>query len=151
MFCEDIREEKSGQDMLIGIIPDHVGLSEIPGSMGKVALYVRVHLDATGPRPKRITSRLIAPNAEEVKLPDWTTDTIDRAFSDAATNGMPLVGLLMKAVVGSLHVAQGGIFKAVIDVDGTEYVAANLRVFAGTPPTASQPPASQPAPVPQAS
>jgi hypothetical protein len=143
VFCEDVREEKTGQDTIIGILPDQVGLSEIPGSMGKFGIYLRLHLDAAGPKPKSIQGRLIDPSGKEIALPRWSDETIQRGFSEAAKSGIPLVGLLMKVVFGALHVPQEGLFRVVVNLDGTDFLAANFKASLGSPPNASAPPPLQ--------
>ena len=47
IFCEDIRQEKSEQDTLIGILPDNVNVPSIPGMFPKLGLVVRMHFDVS--------------------------------------------------------------------------------------------------------
>ena len=142
LFCEDLREEKSEQNTLIGILPDNVAVLAFPGVMPKLAIYVRIHLDAASSIPKAIVAKLISTDGQEIDLPSWDMAVIDKAFIDAKANGTPLVGLVLRAVLAPLPISKAGVMVVKAIIDGTEYVAGNLR-FIAAPATASAPPALQ--------
>lgn len=147
LFCEDLREEKSGQDTLIGILPDNVAVPAFPGAMPKLAIYVRIHLDAAAPIPKSIVAKLVLPDGQELDLPPWDKAVIDKGFDDAKANGTPLVGFILRAVLTTLQISKAGVMVLKVTIDGTDYIAANLR-FITIPATASAPPALQSPTVP---
>jgi hypothetical protein len=147
LFCEDLREEKSEQDTLIGILPDNIAVPAFPGAMPKLAIYVRVHLNAASPKPRVIVAKLILPDSQEIDLPSWDMAIIDKGFDEAKANGTPLVGFVLKAVLTAVQISKAGVMVLKVTIDGTDYIAANLR-FVTAPATASAPPALQSPTVP---
>ncbi len=141
VFCEDLREERSGQPILISVFPDTVEVPMIPIVMPKLGLYIRIHLDAGSQPPKTITSKVISSDGSELVLPSWTEDVITKGFDDAKTNAIPLVGLLLNAVLSPFPVNKPGLIVAKILIDGNEYIACNMNVRASA--TSSAQPASQ--------
>jgi hypothetical protein len=144
VFCEDIRQEQSGSDIIIGILPDTLNAvtEHTPGLpiFGKFGIYLRVHLDASLPPPKDISARLVLlPANVEVPLPGWDSKVIEAAFEGSRANDLPLVGLLLKAVSSPFPLREAGKIVAKVKVDGADYIAGQLNV-AFVPPTASPPP-----------
>lgn len=142
VFCEDIREEKSGQDTIIGTLPDNVNMPNVPNIFSRLGLYGRIHLDANAPIPKNIVPRLVAPDGNEVGLPNWQQGIVDQAFVDAKANGFPLVGLILRVAFMNVPVPKTGLFTFKVTIDDTEYIGANLRIVTG-PSTAPVQPVSQ--------
>lgn len=142
IFCEDIREEKSGQDTLVGTLPDNAYVPKVPGVFSRLGLYGRIHLDANGPIPKSIIPRLTTPDGSEMGLPLWEQSVVDGAFRDAKFKETPLVGLILRIAFMNLPIPNVGLFTFRVTIDGTEHIGANLRITTD-PSTASAPPASQ--------
>jgi hypothetical protein len=146
IFCEDIREEKSGQDTIVGILPDNLTISAPVPSVGtalipKLGLYLRVHFDVKD-RPKGLSIRLLSPSDNVVAQSEWQQSVIDKAFDDSAANKMPLVGLIQKLVASPFPVPQAGKIIAIATINGSDYVAGALNVIFPSA-TASAPPAEQ--------
>src|SRR5688572_15722901 len=87
-FCEDIRDEKSGQDTLIGILPDHLAVPAFPGMLPKLGIYVRIHLSLDA-NPKIIRVKLKQPDATFVELAVFDS-LIGSSIKDASDNKLPL-------------------------------------------------------------
>jgi hypothetical protein len=141
IFCEDLREEKSGQDTLIGTIPDNVQ-TNVPGAIPKLCVYGRIHLDAKGDIPKNFTCKVIGSDGHEFILPGWEPSVVDNAFKASREKGMPLVGLIFRAGFHNFPCKKEGNVTVHIAIDGVNYVAANFRVVA-LPSTASPQPSAQ--------
>src|SRR4051794_5934383 len=95
LFCEDIREEKTGQDTLIGILPDNVRVPSFPGAMPKVCVYLRINL----PRDtaiRRAKSRLDLPDGTSFAMANLD-EVLDQAKQGATTHDTPYLGLISKA------------------------------------------------------
>ena len=58
LFCEDIREEKSGQYAIAGILPDRLNVKRLPTVLPKLGIYLRFHLNTAS---KFRTTSLISP------------------------------------------------------------------------------------------
>jgi hypothetical protein len=152
IFCEDIRSEASGQDTIVGTLPDNLKVARPPNEMAmegavqmlpKLGLYLRANLDASQPPPKEVSVGLLNTDNKVIGQSSWTQDVINKAFSDAKANSSPLVGLLLKVVVGPLSIPRQGKITATLSVDGSETVAGTLNIILPDS-TASAPPAVQP-------
>ena len=149
IFCEDIRDEASGQQTLVGILPDNVVLPRLPGILPKLGIYIRVHLDPEGPRPSKLTAFLEHPKGRRVDLPAWKTETIAKGFDDAVANGVPIVGLILKVTIGQFEIDEAGIIVAKVNIDGNDYMAANLRALFDFSAASAKPALQQPSTEPQ--
>jgi hypothetical protein len=133
IFCEDIREEKSGQDIIIGVLPDNLqtGSGQAAGTavFAKLGLYLRVHLDAHAPQPKSLTVRLVLSDGAIMPLQAWAPEVVEKAFLDARATGMPLVGLVLKIVAAPLAIRMAGKIVAIVNVNDSDYVAGALNVI----------------------
>jgi hypothetical protein len=144
IFCEDIREEKTGQDTIIGILPDNMLIPHIPGALPKLCVYVRVHLDIEN-SPQIISASLLNSDGAELALQTWEKSVIDKAFSDAKANAMPVVGLVLKAVMGPFPISAIGKIVSKLRIDDVEFVGGALNlIFSGRTESVPQPSQSEP-------
>jgi hypothetical protein len=153
-FCEDIREEKSGQTTLVGILPDNINVPprppDAPASlqprMPKLGLYVRINLSPDeGVRAMR--TKLKFPDGGEAEMGLIDEATVAKSLQDAIASNLPVAGLLQYAVLQGLAIpTPPGLITGVLEVDGTEHTIAILRFVHEAGPTssnASAPPPSQ--------
>lgn len=155
IFCEDIRSEASGQDTIVGTLPDNLNILHPTTSiaaatpmLSKLGLYLRMNFD-TQQKPKDVEAKLLNTDNSVILTGSWTQDLIDKAFSDAQTNSMPFAGLILKVIVAPLLIPKSGKLTAISIVDGSESVAGaiNLMVHDANvfSPPASQSPFAAPA------
>jgi hypothetical protein len=134
IFCEDIREEKSGQDTIVGTLPDNLNVSSPPpspdavGMLPKFGLYMRINI-STADQPKEVQARLIDPKGTVIAKSDWERSVLDKAFADARANAMPITGLVLKLVAAPFPIVAMGKLTAIAVVDSKEYVAGALNIF----------------------
>src|SRR3954449_3586259 len=60
LFCEDIRQEASGQTSMIGVFPTRISVAEFPFTLPKMMVYGFVRTKLESP-PQSITIKLITP------------------------------------------------------------------------------------------
>jgi hypothetical protein len=144
LFCEDIREEKSGQDTIIGTLPDNLHIAGLPppgptaiAMLPKLGIYLRINVFTDHDRPKDVSAKVLNTKGEIIAQLAWASSVIDKAFADAKANEMPLVGLLLKVVAGPIPITTGKII-ATVTIDGTDYLAGAMNVILSS---ASPPPA----------
>jgi hypothetical protein len=143
VFCEDIREEKSGQDSIIGTLPDNMNIPTaiVPGQQAllpKFGCYLRMNLDPQD-KPKELSVRLVDAQGATITAGGWEQNVLDKAFSDAIANKMPVVGLIFKVIAAPFPIVAAGQITAIAVVNGTDYVAGALNIIAPSA-TASPPP-----------
>jgi hypothetical protein len=134
-FCEDVREEKSGQLTLVGVLPDTINIPRPPpdlpdmmrARMPKLGLYVRVHmsLDYGG---RSMKTKLKFPDGGETPIGVVDEAIIAKAKDDAVAQGLPIAGVIQHAVLQGFAIPNPpGLVTAILEVDGTEHMAAILR------------------------
>jgi hypothetical protein len=117
LFCEDIREERSGQDTIIGVLPDRINITSLPGMLPKLCLYVRVHVsppEEVGP----IVARIIMPDGKTLAEGKMEDEKIEQSRSKAAKDGHPYMGVILKFVIAPLPITQEGRISAEVDIGG---------------------------------
>jgi hypothetical protein len=143
VFCEDIREEQSGQHTLVGIFSDNVNIPELPLFMPKLAIYIRINLDPAI-STRTITTKLKVPGGPELPMANLS-NLIDKSTSQARENGMPYAGLLAKTVFSPFPVQAAGKIEAIVQIEGVEYICGALNVIVSAPVAAPEPSAPAPA------
>jgi hypothetical protein len=124
LFCEDIREEKSGQISLVGIMPDNANIPAPPtpteenkvfqGVLPKLALYVRIHL-ALEDDPGPMLISLVLPNGDAIELTTISEDIIETSKKQAVDKGLPIAGMFSHMVFIGFRVPGSGKLLAVLD------------------------------------
>jgi hypothetical protein len=139
-FCEDIREEKSGQETIVGILPDNFAVPQVPGLIPKLGIYIRMHFDAKS-NAKEFSVRLESPNSNDLMLGSSDENTVSSAIQDANKLGIPFAGVAMKAVFGPFPIKSYGVLRAIVKLDGVDILCALLNIVPTAPSVSEQPPA----------
>jgi hypothetical protein len=137
LFCEDIREEKSGIRTLVGILPDNVYVGNIPGFLPKLCIYFHIHLDSES-NVSSIKARLKFPGAPTIDVATFDA-LIEPTKADAKANGMPFAGFIATAAFVPTRVTQLGKIEAFVEVDGTEYICGALNLVQAQPALSTSP------------
>src|SRR5215208_8095167 len=93
IFCEDIREEQSGQNTIVGTLPDNLVVQAPPTGtpstasavMGKLAVYLRINFDIDD-KPQEVTIKLLNTNGTLLTEGGWDRSVMDKAFADSKAN-----------------------------------------------------------------
>jgi Family of unknown function (DUF6941) len=136
LFCEDIRDERSGQDTMIGIMPDNLTVGQIPAVIPKLGVYFRIQLEKDD-NPRSIKLKLRLPGGGELQMGSLDA-IISQAKAEAETNEMPFAGLIARGVLSPVPISSPGKIEAIVEIDGTEYVCGALRLRKGEVPTPLQ-------------
>ena len=128
IFCEDIREEARSLHTLLGIMPDRMKVTKIPGGFSKLGMYVRVHVPVeTDVGAIDVTIRL--PDETESTLAGFTVDQVKEEQQKARENGMLHAGFIMQLVGAGIPIKQAGRLDLVVSVGGDKCVCGSLRIF----------------------
>src|SRR5260370_33702983 len=106
LFCEDIREEKSGQDTIIGIMPDNINVPTLPAMVSKLGIYIRIQVNENA-NPKTIKTLLKLPDGQELALGSLD-NLIAKAKADAKEIAMPFPGLIAKSIISPFPIREVG-------------------------------------------
>ena len=127
LFCDDVREEKSGMDTLIGVYSDNVNVPSFPFSFPKIAIYTRINIDVAD-SPGEISIVISVPNQDDVLLSTLDTKIITDGQRQAKRNGAPMVGLISKAIAANFTVPAPGQVTLTVKIKGRKYVGGTLNV-----------------------
>jgi hypothetical protein len=128
LFCEDIRQEKSEQATLIGILPDNLAMPQVPNVLPKLGVYIRVHFDPkTSPSPMSIKLRV--PDGPDIPLGEITDELITQSKTETKANGTPVAGLVSMAVVTPFPIKTFGNVTAVVTTKDGDYICAALNII----------------------
>jgi hypothetical protein len=142
IFCEDIREEKSGQFTLVGLLPDNIVITGPPANqppsdilhqaiIPKLGLYVRIHMDPTDD-PGPIAVSLTLPNETRLDIGNISDEVVKTSKQQARDNGLSIAGILHHAVIQGFVIAQAGKIRAILEMKGQEHTCAILNVIQQT-------------------
>ncbi len=143
VFCEDIREEKSGQVSLVGILPDNVNISQPPpdrpnsrATIPKLGVYVRIHIGVDYD-PGAMSLKLRLPDGREIDLGAVDKFLLDKAKNDARARQLPIAGIISQAVLMGFVLPQSGIITAILEAGQEKHVCAVLNAQISPVPSAS--------------
>jgi hypothetical protein len=131
MFCEDIREEKSGAFSLIGIMPDNAKVPAAPPAgqammVPRIAIFVRVNFDPDQ-KIETVKMELITPDGTSMPLGDIDKKMINAAREDSKKAGAPVAGIILRAQIAPLPLKSLGRLVAQVTIDEQKIVAATLN------------------------
>jgi hypothetical protein len=136
-FCEDIRVEKTEQDTIIGVLPDNMAAQVFPSVTPRLGVYLRVHIDPRKP-PRTIVAKFHTPWGETFDIGAADRGLINSAVDQATERGLPLAGIVMKAMMVPFLMKGPGLAMATVSIDdGKETVCAMLNMTEGSKPTIS--------------
>jgi len=136
IFCEDIREEKSGQDTIVGTLPDYLAIENAPQisssrpMLPRLAMYARIQFDIDE-TPGDIAVALLDANGAVVAQTGFDPAVVKKSFSDTKANKMPLVNLIMKVIIGPFPIVRPGKIIAKLKIGDSERVIGALNVMIG--------------------
>lgn len=144
LFCDDIREEHSGINTLVGIYPDNVVVEAIPFAFSKLALYTR--LTVPGDFEVEPINVSLFVGGEERPLASITAELVEKAIQDAKRDGAQIGGMISRAVYAPFPVLVPTRMRVVAKSTTYQLEMATLSVREGTRPTTTShesPPSEQ--------
>lgn len=141
LFCDSVRQEKTGTDTIVGVMPDNMSLPEAGGLIPRLSIYVRLHLDpAVDPNPIQVL--LKTPDGEERELLSFENDLADRARRESA--GKPFAGIVGRLELTPFPVLAFGRATVTVKTPFETVIAGTLN-FTQAPATTSSTEPPQPA------
>lgn len=135
IFCEDIREEKSGQITLIGILPDAINVPSMPGMLAKLCLYVRIHISPADTDLERVAARIIMPDGNELVASEIDKERIASGRDKAVASGNPILGFILRFSATPLPIASPGRLLAEVTIGQQTSICGALTVNLTPSPT----------------
>lgn len=131
-FCEDIRDEQTGGETLIGVFPDNMVVPGVPGALPRAAVYVRINFDpTTPPAGGHIVMRWH--DGTETVIGDITEALITQSRDGVVSSGLPIVGIKSKTILSPFVVPSAGRIDLVAKFGDAEHLCAILNVKVAEP------------------
>lgn len=133
LFCEDIRDEKSGQVSLVGIMSDNANVPHPPkgtptiGMIPKLAIYLRASFDVNA-EIDEIKFVMELPDGEKVAVGSANAATIAEAKGTKA-KGNPMGTIISTVKIQPLPLAKLGRITVRAYIGKQEYLAGFLNVI----------------------
>lgn len=128
LFCDDIREERSGQVSVIGIYTDNITVESVPLVLPKLAVYMRISLSVDEPAPKMIATRLVQTDNKEIPFSTFESDIIEKAIRESREKGASRAGLIGTAIMPGFRVRQMGRMNVIAKIEDQELICGTLNV-----------------------
>jgi hypothetical protein len=128
IFCEDLREERSSQDILLGIMSDNLALPSAPVIMPRLAVYLRAYFDVAS-KPQAIKAWVQFPWDQRIDLGDADASLVEAALGQARERGNPLAGVILKGLFSPLVVKSFGATTVHIKIGREENLCGMLNFF----------------------
>jgi hypothetical protein len=126
-FCEDIREEKSGADTLVGVLPDVLNIPTTPVLLPKLALYFRIVFPLLK-TPTKISSHLQTPwQSELINFGEIPEAQMASAIDDARAQHNDGVRFNAKIILSPFSITMEGKIYAITSIDNTNILAGSLK------------------------
>jgi hypothetical protein len=127
IFCEDVRDEVGGTHSIVGVLPDNVSIGSLPGMIPRLGIYIRIQL-VKDANPKTLKARVKLPSGAVHEIADFS-QLIEPVKEQAEKNNLPFAGLIAKGILSPVPITQGGRIKAIVEIDGTEYICGVLNLI----------------------
>lgn len=129
LFCDDLRDEASGQQSLMGIWPDYIKL-ETPGNAvatSRMAIYVRtmISVDETA---EDLEISLYAGDQSVIRIAAIPAEFITKTIEEAKRGGMPNAGFINRMVAAAFPFSGPTLLKVVARCGEHEQIAGAASV-----------------------
>lgn len=138
IFCDDIREEKSGQDALVGVMADNLLVPLVPVMVARLAIYTRVYFKISAD-PEPIAMLIQVPQRGGVVIGEASLSVVEGSLAEAKSKGNELAGVVLRAVLVPFPVEAAGPIEAMVKSGEFEQVLGRLNIIIDPVATASLP------------
>ena len=107
VFCDDVREERSGMKSIMGIYGDTVAVPAFPGAMPKFGIYVRIHISMDF-EPCELQIFLNYPNGERVLVNTIEKSLVEKTLAESKATGNIIAGIYSIQIAAPFPVDQEG-------------------------------------------
>jgi hypothetical protein len=150
LFCEDIREEVSGQNTLVGIMADNIAVPSTPVMLARLGIYTRVYFHISNP-PEAVSAIAEMPSGEKFELGGASAELVKASFDAAKSNNAQVAGIILKGLFSPLPILGLGAINAIVSIGGRQHILGTLNVIIDPAASASPPPSLQSQPAAPAS
>ncbi len=129
LFCSDIRQEKGESDTIVGVMKDNLILGEIPNTIPKLSLYIRVIFPVDS-EIESVSTFFVDAMGEEVRFNELTIEHISEHIDRAKAKGAPTVTFITRIHFAAFPIPKAGRIIVYAEGDSGRVVAGHLDVKA---------------------
>jgi len=137
-FCEDIREEKSNTETLVGVMPSTLSIPSFPSGIPKLGIYCRLQFPMTL-ADFSAEAFLQTSWGQSVPIGGFSGDLTAQAKKESLAQGLPLASIILKAMIVPMPLPEPGRIDFILKMGEEERICGVLGLFA-IRPNASEPP-----------
>ncbi len=126
IFCDDLREEKTEQETIVGVFPDNIMFPSVPGGFSKLALYVRITFPSDA-NPGEIEVRMVMPDGNEFRS-NVDPALVEKTRIDSQEQGNPISTIISRLVFGGFMVTKLGRIIVHARIGSREMIIATLNL-----------------------
>lgn len=127
IFCEDVRREASGQETIVGTLPDTLSVSGVPCVFPRLAVYIRAMFDVSF-KLNNLSYEFRDPNHELIQKNDVDSSIISKAFSRAEEKNNPVAGLKTFSIFSPAGIPSEGLFQIQATVNDDAFICGVLKI-----------------------
>jgi hypothetical protein len=126
MFCNDVREEISGSQTIVGLLPDNIGVPIFPGGIDKIVILTRITLDVNEPPPK-LATYILTQNGTRLADNEIDSSMLAEAIAEAKSEGNLMATVNVKIEMRNIPFSEPGRLEAHLIVEGNDYLTGSLQ------------------------
>jgi len=135
LFCEDIRQERSGQS-LMAIWPDNLHVPVIPSTIPRLSVFVRINVDPLA-NIGSISVVLRLFDGSENRIGGFTEENVKDTQKSSRDSDLPWAGFMISAVAFGFQINSTGKLLLVVRVGDEEVICGALNIVGGSSATSS--------------
>lgn len=126
LFCEDIREEKSGTYSIIGVLGDNMIVPGFPGAMPKLGVYIRINIPIEL-EPQSYKIYFTFPDGNRILANSVDIEMVEKAIRDAKDESNLIAGIYSQMIASPLAISQAGRFEVDLEWAGGKKFLGSLK------------------------
>lgn len=131
LFCEDIREEKSGTVTIVGVLPDNLSIPSLPSLMPKLCIYTRIHIAPKSSQDQIVAKIRLSDGAEHI-IGEADQGLIAKARQDGIDANVPIFGIILTAILSPFPVLSAGRLLVIVAAGDEEIISGQLNIQAAS-------------------
>jgi hypothetical protein len=135
IFCDSVRDEKSGASTYVGVVTDNLAVGDMPGMLARLTIYSRIIMPVDSePQPIDV---VLSTNGVETSIGNFDKEKVRAAMAEAAATGSAIVTFLTSAASTPFVVNEPTRLRVFVRIPNVEIESGNLKINSVSPTSAS--------------
>lgn len=138
LFCEDIREEKSNSETIVGVMPSILAVPSFPSGVPKFGIYCRLQFSVDFP-DFSATAFLRASWGQIIDFGNFGKDLTAQAKREAIKLSLPIASVVLKGIIVPMPLPESGRLEVVAKVGDLEIICGAINIASQSSATEQTP------------